>query len=528
MGLLEQSQRSYYEDFSDYGNYQFTSLEDIINYFMVVYVGEGKTISKINRTDVAFHAQRAMQELSFDTFKSIKSQEIELPPSLTMILPHDYVNYTKLSWSDSAGIKHPLYPTKDTSNPFKIKQENNGGYDFTISVDSVFLNGDFSELIKETGSEVETAWKRANDAGKVYSSTPTKHVVRVNNGRLEFQHPVQNISGGFTGRLKACWQEINVENIDTIHLSAKALSSAAVTGKTAGIVRIGFSTRIDLTAQTSSANADGYNPNAGGGNDLLTTFKRSKNMDADIYDVTSASGASFIEFSSGSGTMSAATSLEEIDVTHLDTVYVLIVSSGGTFNSSATYSPTSDPDLNAPNTEGINAVDDIEINFEGEGSKLIYHPNSTTWDKYKSQTPNENVNPEIHSYDTDMYDLNIGERYGLNPQHAQANGSFYIDNLRGLINFSSNVSGKTVILDYISDSLGTDGEMQVHKFAEEAMYKWIMYAVLSTRANTPEYIVRRYQKEKFAATRTAKLRLSNIKLEELTQILRGKSKHIKH
>ena len=100
--------------------------------------------------------------------------------------------------------------------------------------------------------------------------------------------------------------------------------------------------------------------------------------------------------------------------------------------------------------------------------------------------------------------------------------------MRGLINFSSNVSGKTVVLDYISDSLGTDGEMQVHKFAEEAMYKWIMYAILSTRANTPEYIVRRYQKEKFAATRQAKLRLSNIKLEELTQILRGKSKHIKH
>ena len=36
------------------------------------------------------------------------------------------------------------------------------------------------------------------------------------------------------------------------------------------------------------------------------------------------------------------------------------------------------------------------------------------------------------------------------------------------------------------------------------------------------------RREKFAAVRTAKLRLSNIKLEELTQILRGKSKQIKH
>ncbi len=527
MGILEQSQSSYYNDPTDFGNYQFTSLEDIINYFMVVYVGEGKTINKINRTDVAFHAQRAMQELSFDTFKSVKSQEIVLPPSLTMILPHDYVNYTKLSWSDSSGIKHLLYPTlSKTSNPLKIRQESDGGYDFLIPTDGIFLNGDFSTSVQETGNAIQTAWKRSSAAGQQYSASNTNHVIKVQNDRLEFFHPVQNISGGFTGRFKACWQEIDVEDIEVIHLSAKALSSAAVTGKTAGIVRIGFSTQIDTTAQTN-LNQGGYNPSAGGGNDLLTTFKKSRNMDPTIFDVPNINNTSFIEFNNGSGTMSAATSLEEVDVSHLDTVYVLIVSSGGTFDNTSTFSPTSDPNLNV-NTEGINAVDDVTINFEATGNKLLYHPNSTTWDNYKSQTPNENVNPEIYSYDTDIYNFNMGERYGLDPQHAQVNGSFYVDNLKGMIHFSSNVSGKTVILDYISDSLGTDGEMQVHKFAEEAMYKWIMYAVLSTRANTPEYIVRRYQKEKFAATRTAKLRLSNIKLEELTQVLRGKSKHIKH
>ena len=70
--------------------------------------------------------------------------------------------------------------------------------------------------------------------------------------------------------------------------------------------------------------------------------------------------------------------------------------------------------------------------------------------------------------------------------------------------------------------------MKVHKFAEEAMYKWIAHAILSTRINTPEYLVQRYKRERFAAIRNAKLRLSNFKLEELTQILRGKSKWIKH
>ena len=121
----------------------------------------------------------------------------------------------------------------------------------------------------------------------------------------------------------------------------------------------------------------------------------------------------------------------------------------------------------------------------------------------------------------------MGGRFGLDPQHAQVNGSFYIDELRGRIHFSSNISGKTVILKYISDGLGTEEEMIVHKFAEEAMYKSIAFAILSTSASG-QGLVPRFKKEKYAAIRTAKLRLSNLKIEELTQIMRGKSKVIKH
>ena len=68
MGLLgNTTHREYYEG-NDFGNYQFVSLKDIINQFMIVYVGEDKIISKAKRLDVAFHAQRALAELSFDTF----------------------------------------------------------------------------------------------------------------------------------------------------------------------------------------------------------------------------------------------------------------------------------------------------------------------------------------------------------------------------------------------------------------------------------------------------------------------------
>ena len=158
-------------------------------------------------------------------------------------------------------------------------------------------------------------------------------------------------------------------------------------------------------------------------------------------------------------------------------------------------------------------------------SSIGNEKNSSTWNNYKAITPSENRNDD---YEDDVYwYLNDGQRYGLDPQHAQANGSFYIDQRLGRIHFSSNISGKTVILDYISDSLGTDAEMQVHKFAEDAMYKWISHAIMST-SSYGQPLIPRLTKEKFAAIRKAKLRLSNIKLEELTQILRGKSKQIKH
>ena len=106
MGLLDNTTQNEYYNGNDLGNYQFTSLDNIISQFEVAYVVENKIIPKIKRADIAFHAMRALQELSFDTFKSIKSQQIDVPASLTMALPHDYVNYTKLSWTDSAGIKH--------------------------------------------------------------------------------------------------------------------------------------------------------------------------------------------------------------------------------------------------------------------------------------------------------------------------------------------------------------------------------------------------------------------------------------
>jgi hypothetical protein len=158
---------------------------------------------------------------------------------------------------------------------------------------------------------------------------------------------------------------------------------------------------------------------------------------------------------------------------------------------------------------------------------LLAAANSETWDKFKDATNRNNTNQD-NLDEFERYRGAQGGRYGLEPELANSNGVYYIDNLRGRIFFDSSLTGKIITLNYISDSLGTDNEMVVHKFAEEALYKHIAHAILATRANTQEYLVLRFKKEKFAATRQAKLRLSNLKSEELAQVMRGKSKIIKH
>ena len=276
------------------GGYRYTSLADIVNSFMVGYVGDGKLINNVAKSDVIFHARRGLQEFSYDVFKTIKSQEVELSPSLSIPMPQDYVSYTKISYIDSNGIKRIIYPTSLTINPTEsLAQEED--YEYIYDSDGNILTAD--------------------------STTEER------------------------------WEKFNTNNIT---------------------------------------------------NDL----------DSSIVD--------------------------------------------NTFN---------------------------------------------------------NVS---------------GKRFGLEPKYQQINGYFTINERTGSFNFSSDLSGKVIVIEYVSDSLGTDAEMKVHKFTEEALYKHIAYNILAAKRNISEYIVQRYRKERRAALRNAKLRLSKLNLEEMTQIMRGKSKQIKN
>ena len=277
----------------NYNSYSYISLDDIINNFMVGYVGYEKVIPRVNKTDVIFHAKRGLQEFSYDLLKVLKSQELTIPPSLTVPIPQDYVNYVKLSWIDSNGGKHIIYPTRVTSNPTELPIQRDDGV------------------------------------------------------------PMQDAFGS------------NLNSNDSI-------------------------------------------------------------------------------------------------------------------------------------------TDDRWAN----------QTLSTDWQHdWNDETP---------------YPSLRGQRYGLQPEEAQVNGKFTINERLGKFSFTSDLVDKVIILEYISDGLAYDADMKVPKLAEEAIYMHIIHAVLSTRKGIPEYIINRYKREKSAAYRNAKIRLSNIKIEEIAQVMRNKSKWIKH
>lgn len=109
------------------------------------------------------------------------------------------------------------------------------------------------------------------------------------------------------------------------------------------------------------------------------------------------------------------------------------------------------------------------------------------------------------------------------------NGSFRIDKTKGVIQFSSIVTGRTIVLDYISDGLfqRLDSEIKIHKFAEEALYNWIYFKLIKRKRSVPEREKARAEREWFTSRRLAKKRISPINYENVKQILKGSSKWIK-
>ena len=128
------------------GYYQKTNLQDIIDNFMVTYVGADKVIKSAPRHEVAFWGQRCIQELSYDVLYSEKQIELELnPEKLEFPLPSDYVNYVKVSWLDFRGQERTVHPARRTTAKQGILQDSN--FNYLYDQDGELLTANRSEAI---------------------------------------------------------------------------------------------------------------------------------------------------------------------------------------------------------------------------------------------------------------------------------------------------------------------------------------------------------------------------------------------
>jgi hypothetical protein len=108
----------------NWGSYQYISLEDIVNNFMLMYVGNDKLINNVQRYNVLFHAKRGIQEINYDALKEIKVLEINICDDLKFILPNDYVNYVRISLYKD-GVLRPLTENIQTNYSNSYLQDNN-------------------------------------------------------------------------------------------------------------------------------------------------------------------------------------------------------------------------------------------------------------------------------------------------------------------------------------------------------------------------------------------------------------------
>jgi len=123
----------------------------------------------------------------------------------------------------------------------------------------------------------------------------------------------------------------------------------------------------------------------------------------------------------------------------------------------------------------------------------------------------------------------FGGRFGMATEKTNVNGKYNIDKNLGYIRFSSEVKGKAVVIEYITDGLEylTEDELKVNKLAEDFLYKYIAHQVIQYKFGVQEYIVRRMKNEAFAAMKNMKIRMMDIHPFDLVHAMKGRNKWIK-
>lgn len=132
---------------ANWGSYQYVSMSDVINNFMLINIGDDKLLNNIKRHEVIFFAKRGIQELNYDALRSFKKIEIDLGENLNLTMPPDYVNYVRIS-INSDGILYPMHENRQTQTAVAYLQDNNN--DILFDQDGNILTGQSVLDIKQS------------------------------------------------------------------------------------------------------------------------------------------------------------------------------------------------------------------------------------------------------------------------------------------------------------------------------------------------------------------------------------------
>lgn len=190
----------------NWGSYQYVSLADIVNQFMLMYVGQDKQLDNVKRYEVLFHAKQGIKLLNYDALRSIKTIEMNVGDNLKFILPNDYVNYVRISINKD-GCLRPLYENRKANTALGYLQDNN----YNILFDSngeVMIGDSWLDIYRQTPSLytgsgpyngcmgwcVDNVWYFGYSIGPKFLVDPSELSMgpsfRVNNGVIDFSSGV--------------------------------------------------------------------------------------------------------------------------------------------------------------------------------------------------------------------------------------------------------------------------------------------------------------------------------------------------
>lgn len=116
----------YYSDEELQGNYQFVSLEDIVNNFTQNYTGDATILGYVQRAKIIYQAKQGIKQFTFEALAQVKVVELELGEANDIILPNNFVSYVRISWVDKkTGQIHPMSQNKHHPLGIAYLQDNN-------------------------------------------------------------------------------------------------------------------------------------------------------------------------------------------------------------------------------------------------------------------------------------------------------------------------------------------------------------------------------------------------------------------